>query len=419
MRKGLLYILPIIFALCSISNNDLLAQGRQRIAVMDFNANNVSKYISKAVSEMIGTEMAKKGDLQIIERAQMGQIMEEQGLQMTGCTDSTCAVQVGKLLSARKILIGTVSKLGNTFSIVSRVVDVEHGSVDFAESERCAKEDDIEQAARILAVKMVNRIANKNYSIPSRTYETEEQRRRFYINAGFRYGIMPGLKVPFIDPKTPKMTSQDNNTKIMIGSIGPNYEINNYLSIESSFRYARLKLESMKEDSYTVEGSTTFGSTLVNETSFSGYGFNVSAKFTYPMRGFVPFINLGGSYYFYQLKQFPQYLTYNSNTWQFYSNGTDSAQAYYLMKYKESVQFFSIESFVGITVFISPFVDLVIAAGSEIPIAGELFDDITLEKKYSYVAGTPPEQYKSLSNEFKGNFPPIYFMQVGVNFRIM
>lgn len=162
---------------------------KMRIAVLDFQANDVSIFTAKAVSEILSTEMARLGDVSVIERAQMGNILREQGLQQTGCTDSACAVQVGKLLSARKILIGTVSHLGRLYSITARVVDVESGSVNFAESERCMKEEDIDPASRVLAVKLVNRIAGKDYALPARSFTTEEPRKKFALQGGYRFGV--------------------------------------------------------------------------------------------------------------------------------------------------------------------------------------------------------------------------------------
>ena len=242
MKKLAVVTLSVLLPACVVSVS--LAQNRQRIAVMNFQSNNVSKYVSNAVSEMISTEMAKKNDVQVIERSQMGQILEEQGLQMTGCTDSSCAVQVGKLLSARKILIGTVSKLGNNFTIVSRVVDVEKGSVDFADSERCAKEDDVEAAARILAVKLVNRIAGKSYALPSRSYEPEEQRNKLSLAAGYRYGMMKGIARPtirFTSPGTAEIVSHDIDAVSTEYLASVKYDITGKWSAGMNFSYRGVK----------------------------------------------------------------------------------------------------------------------------------------------------------------------------------
>lgn len=113
-------------------------QGRQRsarhfsgikeiIAVTDFAAKEVSSSLAINVSELIRTELINSGRYTVIERSQMKEILKEQGFQQTGCTDVNCAVRMGKLLSAKKILVGSVMKMGSRLIISGRVVDVEKG----------------------------------------------------------------------------------------------------------------------------------------------------------------------------------------------------------------------------------------------------------------------------------------------------
>jgi curli biogenesis system outer membrane secretion channel CsgG len=115
-------------------------QGRQRsarhfsgikeiIAVTDFAAKEVSSSLAINVSELIRTELINSGRYTVIERSQMKEILKEQGFQQTERvhTDVNCAVRMGKLLSAKKILVGSVMKMGSRLIISGRVVDVEKG----------------------------------------------------------------------------------------------------------------------------------------------------------------------------------------------------------------------------------------------------------------------------------------------------
>jgi|GEM_PF-3377622 len=105
---------------------------KMRIAVMDLKADDVSESTARKVSELIRTEMVTIKDFIIVERSQMGKIFKEQGLQQTGCTDQSCAVKAGRMLSAQKIFVGSVIKLGSKIIITGRIVDVEKGTVDFS-----------------------------------------------------------------------------------------------------------------------------------------------------------------------------------------------------------------------------------------------------------------------------------------------
>ena len=59
----------------------------------------------------------------------MLQILQEQDFQMTGCTSDECAVEVGQLLGARLMLAGSIGRVGNTWTVEMRIIDVETGAV--------------------------------------------------------------------------------------------------------------------------------------------------------------------------------------------------------------------------------------------------------------------------------------------------
>lgn len=125
-----------------------------RLAVMDFQAKGVPADVAKNVSELIRTELINSNRYLIIERAQMNQILKEQGIQQTGCTDINCAVQVGQLLSANKILIGSIMKIGKNIVISGRIVDVEKGIGEKAASETTESIDDIVNASNAFSSKI-------------------------------------------------------------------------------------------------------------------------------------------------------------------------------------------------------------------------------------------------------------------------
>lgn len=100
---------------------------KEVLAVMDFEAKEVPRSTALSVSELIRTELINSGKYTVIERSQMKEILKEQGFQQSGCTEIACAVKIGKLLSARKMLVGSVIKLGTKLIISGRVIDVERG----------------------------------------------------------------------------------------------------------------------------------------------------------------------------------------------------------------------------------------------------------------------------------------------------
>ena len=104
---------------------------QQTVAVLDFEGIGVSKDEARALSNRFGSEFMdlSKGRYTLVERQQMGEILEEQGLQQSGCVSSECAVEVGAALGAKFIVTGSVSKVGTIFSVNARLLNVETSQI--------------------------------------------------------------------------------------------------------------------------------------------------------------------------------------------------------------------------------------------------------------------------------------------------
>ena len=140
--------------------------GKMTIAVMDFQAKGIDTIVAQNVSELIRGEIINAGIFTVIERAQMGEILKEQGFQQSGCTDITCAVEIGKILSANKMLVGSVMKIGGSIIIAGRVVDVQSGVGEFSENQDCESEAKLLNAVKLFTEKLNARIQGKPISSP-------------------------------------------------------------------------------------------------------------------------------------------------------------------------------------------------------------------------------------------------------------
>lgn len=144
-----------------ITTNAFAQEEKMRIAVADFKAKGVSKSLSQNVSELIRNEMINSGEFVVIERSQMDEVINEQGFQQTGCSDVSCAVELGKLLSANKILVGTVMKMGDSIIITGRIVDVEKGVGEFSESHEVKSEKEMYEGVKAFSAKLSERIVGE------------------------------------------------------------------------------------------------------------------------------------------------------------------------------------------------------------------------------------------------------------------
>lgn len=114
----------------NIQSLQVISNSNDYIAVIDFVGYNVSETDCNALTERFRAELYNTGVFTIIERKLMNEILIEQGIQQSGCTDNDCVVQVGKLIGVKKIITGSVNQMGNIYSVSARVVNVESGIVE-------------------------------------------------------------------------------------------------------------------------------------------------------------------------------------------------------------------------------------------------------------------------------------------------
>jgi TolB-like protein len=99
------------------------------IAVINLIGNNISDSEAKAFSDRLRIELYNTKHFSVVERGMMEEILAEQGLQQSGCTTNECIVEVGQLIGVKQIIGGSISKVGNTYSISTRIVNVETGNI--------------------------------------------------------------------------------------------------------------------------------------------------------------------------------------------------------------------------------------------------------------------------------------------------
>lgn len=121
------------------------------IAVSTFEANNSKPDLARAVTDMLAGKLFAIDSFILLERSQMDLIMQEKGISTQQVTDVNEAARIGKILSVQKMVVGSLSKLGNAYRLEVRVVNVESGSVDLSLSEETADEGGFEKITRSIA----------------------------------------------------------------------------------------------------------------------------------------------------------------------------------------------------------------------------------------------------------------------------
>ena len=107
----------------------MILNAQVKIAVIDFEGKNVAKTDASALTDRLRAELFLTGKFVILEREKMDAILKEQQFQLSGCTSDACAVEAGQLLAVEQIVAGSISKVGQTYSVTARLIGVEKGNL--------------------------------------------------------------------------------------------------------------------------------------------------------------------------------------------------------------------------------------------------------------------------------------------------
>jgi len=97
------------------------------IAVLDLETIGLNSGEATILTQRLTTKLISIGKYEVVERTNMDKILKEQKFQHSGCTDSGCAVEIGQLLNTDYIVIGSVNKFGETWTLDARLIDVALG----------------------------------------------------------------------------------------------------------------------------------------------------------------------------------------------------------------------------------------------------------------------------------------------------
>ena len=116
-------VFSLIFTLSILIGQD----SRPTVAILDFEGQGVDASEVQTLTERMRTEIGNTKAVRLIERKAVEKIMQEQGLQQSGCTTDECAAEVGQLLGVQFMISGSIGKMGKSYTIDCKMFSVETG----------------------------------------------------------------------------------------------------------------------------------------------------------------------------------------------------------------------------------------------------------------------------------------------------
>ncbi|WP_456408794.1 FlgO family outer membrane protein [Caldithrix abyssi] len=213
------------------ANNMNLVGERLSIAVLPFSSQGIGTELQDIdFLDKLITGFVNSGRFKVIERAQLERILEEQKLGLSGIIDPTTAAEIGKGIGVDAVILGSVTRAGNSLSIDARLIDTENATIISAQDAYSNKLS-IYQIAE-----MVNQLAEKfKKDLPIvQGLVINVQRNRITLDIGLNKGLKKGMKClvyregdPIVHPVTKEVIGRIINQvcEVRITEIFPAYSM--------------------------------------------------------------------------------------------------------------------------------------------------------------------------------------------------
>lgn len=170
---------------------------QEAIAIHPLKASGIDQSQAQVLTDAIRAEISHLGLFAIMERSEMDNILKEQGFQASGaCDDDACALEMGKILAVRYMVLGSVGLLGKTYSIGIRLVDVGTGKIVRDKSEYYKGEIDklLTDVVPSISRKLVEGLgrsekANSEDSNSKNAAEVKPKKKKGALIAGVSLGV--------------------------------------------------------------------------------------------------------------------------------------------------------------------------------------------------------------------------------------
>jgi len=116
LKNSLLIVLLLVGSLLSAAD---------RIAILDFQGEDVSTGESKTFTDRVRNALVGYSQFEVMEREKFEAIMAEQKIQISGICAEDCIVEVGQIAGVQYMVSGNIRNLGNTIYLAARIIDVE------------------------------------------------------------------------------------------------------------------------------------------------------------------------------------------------------------------------------------------------------------------------------------------------------
>jgi TolB-like protein len=201
------------------------------LAVMDI-INNTGEFPAfvDGMPDMLITELMVSGDVKLVERTKVQTAMKALKLETSGLTQER-NLELGKWLGVDGILFGAFNRVGDSYRLDVRAIDVQTGKIEVAASAVCGKQnllDMIPEIGRQLRVKLSPVETGKDGAHPSSSASLAAQSAVDSCSLEIQYKMMVSL---FAEASIPYQRVRVYLDDRLLGISGVIDDLNRYFTV--------------------------------------------------------------------------------------------------------------------------------------------------------------------------------------------
>ena len=97
------------------------------ITVLDFSIENMPKSDGRLIVDLLFSALVSARRFRVLDRGQRDNILKEVEFSLSVCADEKCQLEIGRLLAADRIVVGSLGKVGQRYILNAKMLDVRTG----------------------------------------------------------------------------------------------------------------------------------------------------------------------------------------------------------------------------------------------------------------------------------------------------
>ena len=155
------------------ATSSIFAVEQKIITVMDFETSGVSEQEMTLFVDYLSSSVSDYEDYKLIDRRQREIILAEAQFSNSGCADESCAIEIGQLLSASEMIVGSLGSIGSRYLLNIKLIDVETGETIEDVSEKYSSIDELVDGSEDVIAQLISASIKNDSAIATNNDKTK------------------------------------------------------------------------------------------------------------------------------------------------------------------------------------------------------------------------------------------------------